>query len=59
MRFTAIWDGVRFKIGAGIVKPAGLRIRLGSRGSPGGFAIRPAYYPPEIQLSHNMKRHLA
>jgi len=24
---------------------AGSRIRLGSRGSQGGFAIRPAYYP--------------
>jgi len=33
---------VRFKIGAGIVKPAGLRIRLRSGAPQGGFVIRPA-----------------
>jgi hypothetical protein len=32
----------RFKIGAGIVKPAGLRIRLRSGAPLGGIVIRPA-----------------
>ncbi len=41
-----VWGGqglwVRFKIGAGIVKPAGLRIRLRSGALQGRFVIHPA-----------------
>ena len=34
--------GRRFKIGAGIVKPTALRIRLRSGAPLGGFVMRPA-----------------